>query len=64
METHPIEKSLIVFGAPPGESSAGLAVSFAALVGVLAGFPIVVIDLDPQAEISRRILGIRDPKGI
>ncbi len=64
METQAIQKSLIAFGAPPGESSAGLAVSFAALVGALAGIPVVVIDLDPLAEISRHILGIMDPKGI
>lgn len=64
MGIHPTHKSLIAFGAPPGESSAGLAVSFAALVGVLAGIPVAVLDLDPQAEISRQILGIREPKGI
>ena len=53
-----------VVGAAPGASSADLAASLAAVLGILARHRCLVIDLDPQATLSRHHLAVVDTGGV
>jgi len=55
--------SLCILSAAPESSSSGFATSLAAILGVLARRPTLLVDLTNNTQQTRKALGIDDAKG-